>query len=115
MLSFCLETDIGDVYVWGWNERGQLGLPSKLVQEERRKTQSSNQEMDSLQEEDFVNILLHPQVIDLMPQLDDICVVKIACGSRHSAALTGSVDTVSSPHRYWILVLLFSPTGTVEY
>lgn len=27
--------DGGDLYVWGWNESGQLGLPSRAVAEEQ--------------------------------------------------------------------------------
>lgn len=28
-------TEAGDLYVWGWNESGQLALPSKALAEER--------------------------------------------------------------------------------
>ena len=28
-------SDIGDVYTWGWNESGQLGLPCRTIQERR--------------------------------------------------------------------------------
>lgn len=129
--------DIGDVYTWGWNERGQLGQPSKNIQseqiskesnrnkrecpfkdgniskvlkrmEERQETPSMESEVSEsaterepcLEEPDDngatcnvapVNIQAFPMVLDLLsPSGKFILFRDVSCGSRHSAAVTGS-------------------------
>ncbi|RZC34127.1 RCC1 domain containing protein [Asbolus verrucosus] len=57
----CALSKYGDLYVWGWNGNGQLGLF----------------------EEGGVSIMATPQVVDL-----DFNVAKIGCGSRHTVALS---------------------------
>ncbi|XP_076364039.1 uncharacterized protein LOC143253679 isoform X2 [Tachypleus tridentatus] len=55
-------TDSGDLYLWGWNESGQLGFPREVI---------------SFQT--FPGFLEFP---------DDQRIKSVACGSRHSAAIT---------------------------
>ncbi|GFU25928.1 RCC1 domain-containing protein 1 [Nephila pilipes] len=62
----------GDLYMWGWNESGQLGLPCNELQGDKR----------SLEEIETICCL--PKVIEL----DDEIVKDVGCGSRHTAALT---------------------------
>jgi alpha-tubulin suppressor-like RCC1 family protein len=59
-------SDIGDIYAWGWNNHGQLGikcLPPEVPQ----------------------TFYMLPYIVDF-PQ--DCIVDRIACGARHSVALT---------------------------
>ena len=78
-----MATDIGDVYVWGWNESGQLGLPSRTV------TTSTGVET--------VNVLCTPQVLDL-PRLNDeeVNATLVSCGSRHTAVVTENGSLLTS-------------------
>ncbi|XP_048376391.1 RCC1 domain-containing protein 1-like isoform X5 [Stegostoma tigrinum] len=98
----------GDLYVWGWNESGQLGLPAKSCSEEKhRKTPQqkrlSGEVSPSLSEANntviksankitglgdsnvFISIQAFPALLDLPEELE---VSKVSCGSRHSAAVT---------------------------
>lgn len=84
------------MYVWGWNERGQLGIASKIVREERQKAGVVDSASDAAvpeDEEECVNMLLLPQLLDLPDADEDAVVTKVACGSRHSAAITGTSDS----------------------
>jgi len=84
----------GEVYVWGWNERGQLGLPCSAL---RNATGRSNDSIDNIE---VVNIQTVPQLLEFfipeslssdvsgMKQDDTVTVTKLACGSRHTVALT---------------------------
>ncbi|KAJ3643981.1 hypothetical protein Zmor_026660 [Zophobas morio] len=56
----------GDLYVWGWNGHGQLGL--------------SDREDSG---EDVVSVLATPQVLDLSFNL-----AKVSCGSKHTVVLS---------------------------
>ena len=51
------------MYIWGWNESGQLGLG------------------------DTVNVAAEPALVDALPS--DVTVTQLACGSRHTLALLG--------------------------
>eukprot|EP00899_Mesostigma_viride_P005342 jgi/Mesvir1/14809/Mv05445-RA.4 len=53
----------GAVYAWGWNKFGQLGLP-----------ESSSE--------------LTPALVE-SPLLDDVCIVAVSCGARHTAVVSG--------------------------
>ena len=75
-------SDLGDLYIWGWNETGQLGFTSKLTQTERQVAG------DNSKQEDYVNILPEPRIIDL-ESCSEVTVTKVSCGSRHTAAVTG--------------------------
>ena len=59
-------SEYGDVYSWGWNEHGQLGHSTEAN----------------------TPVVPLPKVIDTAE--DDLNFVSIACGSRHSAAVTDS-------------------------
>lgn len=100
--------------MWGWNESGQLGLPCRTVSTQRpppekeQNYQRASPEADNKSgawftpvyldktESDLCQVYIQrvgpvqlqpqPTVLDLG---DDICVVKVACGSRHSAVVTG--------------------------
>uniref|UniRef100_A0A3B4APW0 Uncharacterized protein n=1 Tax=Periophthalmus magnuspinnatus TaxID=409849 RepID=A0A3B4APW0_9GOBI len=88
----CCISATADLYVWGWNEIGQLGLPSRGV----RKAQQQNShdrgrrsvKKCSGTEDDkevFISIQAFPALLDLNPQ----CEIKaVSCGSRHTAAVT---------------------------
>ncbi|XP_054633126.1 RCC1 domain-containing protein 1-like [Dunckerocampus dactyliophorus] len=90
-------SDGGDLYVWGWNESGQLGLPSQAV---RRTQQCQNSQQaagmssckatpDEEKEEVFISIQAFPALLDITAS----CEVKSAdCGSRHTAAVTSTGD-----------------------
>lgn len=107
-------SDIGDLYIWGWNERGQLGFPCRNLHSSRNDSgirkrnqpklgssldksclQSNNCSSESDDKasgvnsgDDFVNLQPFPQLLDLPtcdPSESFIC--KIGCGSRHSVAV----------------------------
>ncbi|KAM9807793.1 RCC1 domain-containing protein 1 [Neosynchiropus ocellatus] len=89
--SVCI-SDGGDLYVWGWNESGQLGLPSRAL----RKTQKPNTvasetdpAIDGDNKEVFISIQAFPALLDLNPPCD---VTVASCGSRHTAAVTTKGD-----------------------
>ncbi|KAL3270126.1 hypothetical protein HHI36_009184 [Cryptolaemus montrouzieri] len=58
----------GDLYTWGWNQNGQLGLP-----------------MHNMSNVDGVSVMACPHVIDFPDP--NARVVKVACGKRHTIAL----------------------------
>ncbi|KAJ8960060.1 hypothetical protein NQ318_009502 [Aromia moschata] len=64
----CALSQEGDLYIWGWNVNGQLGLkgPGK-------------------EDEDCVSVMALPHVVDF-PDSQRNC-VKVACGSRHTITL----------------------------
>jgi len=82
--SVCV-SDIGDVYVWGWNESGQLGLPCKGLQEER-----------ASMAEGTVNIQQIPRVLDIVINDKAVDVIQAACGSRHTAFVTDTAQLLTS-------------------
>ncbi|XP_054765931.2 uncharacterized protein LOC129272866 [Lytechinus pictus] len=68
--SACISA-IGDLYIWGWNESGQLGLTQEG---------SSHDVMP-----DKVSFQMVPAILDLPGGVN---VLKVSCGSRHTAAVT---------------------------
>ncbi|KAJ8393155.1 hypothetical protein AAFF_G00068380 [Aldrovandia affinis] len=76
----------GDLYTWGWNESGQLGLPSRAV---RRGTLEGAAGAGSDSREVFISIQAFPALLDLPQEAE---VTRVSCGSRHTAALTGAGD-----------------------
>ncbi|XP_058624074.1 RCC1 domain-containing protein 1 isoform X2 [Onychostoma macrolepis] len=84
----------GDLYMWGWNESGQLGLPSRGLEEEKLRGKIRNTELpineDEKKEADvFISIQAFPALVDI-PNVSEIS--RISCGSRHTAAVTGTGD-----------------------
>ncbi|XP_037110450.1 RCC1 domain-containing protein 1-like isoform X1 [Syngnathus acus] len=85
-------SDGGDLYVWGWNESGQLGLPSRAARRAQQH-QKSQKEADTPEgekdEEVFISIQAFPALLDVTPS----CEIKtVGCGSRHTAAVTSTGD-----------------------
>lgn len=58
----------GDLYIWGWNGNGQLGL-----QDNKNKV---------------ISVMATPHVVDFEESLD-ISAVNVACGYRHTVVLLG--------------------------
>ncbi|XP_013924518.1 PREDICTED: RCC1 domain-containing protein 1, partial [Thamnophis sirtalis] len=104
-------SDAGDLYLWGWNESGQLGLPSKKASEaavaaaEEAGSDPRNRPLcersvapgsDRLEagasdgpggdEAPFVSVQAFPALLDLPEEAE---VRRVSCGSRHTAAVTG--------------------------
>ncbi|XP_048828381.1 RCC1 domain-containing protein 1-like [Brienomyrus brachyistius] len=91
--SVCISSG-GDVYTWGWNESGQLGMPARALNEARRLTgQDAATHLQSDGEEDsrgvFISIQAFPALVDIP---EDSEVTKVSCGSRHTAAVTKTGD-----------------------
>ncbi|XP_071359187.1 RCC1 domain-containing protein 1-like [Trachinotus anak] len=101
--SVCI-SDGGDLYVWGWNESGQLGLPSRGLR--KATLQQSSQQAGALcqdtssspgeepqegekHEEVFISIQAFPALLDVTPSCE---VSTVSCGSRHTAAVTTTGD-----------------------
>ncbi|XP_051740002.1 RCC1 domain-containing protein 1 [Ctenopharyngodon idella] len=85
----------GDLYMWGWNESGQLGLPSRGLEEEKRRAKSSGNTDQTVNKDEtnqadvFISIQAFPALVDV-PDVSEIS--RISCGSRHTAAVTGTGD-----------------------
>ncbi|KAF4081275.1 hypothetical protein AMELA_G00159600 [Ameiurus melas] len=93
--SACISAG-GDLYVWGWNESGQIGLPSKGLREERqREERIEKDKLKGGEEEDegtsyvFISIQAFPALVDVSEASE---INKVCCGSRHTAAITSTGD-----------------------
>ncbi|XP_069018594.1 RCC1 domain-containing protein 1-like [Embiotoca jacksoni] len=100
--SVCI-SDGGDLYVWGWNESGQLGLPSRGLGKASQQKSSQQAELshdvgtspgEELQEgekheEVFISIQAFPALLDVTPSCE---IQTVSCGSRHTAAVTTTGD-----------------------
>uniref|UniRef100_A0A8C2MM55 RCC1 domain containing 1 n=1 Tax=Cricetulus griseus TaxID=10029 RepID=A0A8C2MM55_CRIGR len=95
--SVCV-SETGDIYIWGWNESGQLALPIKSSAEDKMAVRREATELneDSLKGEEaamadvgapalFIAIQPFPALLDLPTGSD---AVKASCGSRHTAVVT---------------------------
>ena len=80
-------SDEGGLYVWGWNNYGQLGL----------KTENDDDVADPIEKEDENE--LEPVQLQFVPTCLDVCepgtnndleIEDISCGARHSIALAAS-------------------------
>ncbi|XP_066253044.1 RCC1 domain-containing protein 1 [Euwallacea similis] len=60
----------GDLYTWGQNSNGQLGLAAS-----------------STYNESIVSVMATPHVVDISDNSSDVNVVKVACGSKHTIIL----------------------------
>ncbi|XP_078358665.1 RCC1 domain-containing protein 1-like [Oculina patagonica] len=65
-------SEFGDLYMWGWNEKGQLGL---TVNRDDRQSSS-----------DHVQCQTFPVPINFP---DDLEILTVSCGTRHTAAFAG--------------------------
>ncbi|XP_043934209.1 RCC1 domain-containing protein 1 isoform X2 [Protopterus annectens] len=129
-------SDGGDIYIWGWNESGQLGFPSKTLCEKPEPghtSDSAHKESSSPggsaqqnnRAEMFISIQAFPALLDL-PKMSEVS--KVSCGSRHTAAVTcaygqlGHGDTTScdeprivqyfSEHSLFVLDVVCGPWNT---
>ncbi|XP_074862626.1 RCC1 domain-containing protein 1 isoform X2 [Carettochelys insculpta] len=102
-------SEAGDLYVWGWNESGQLALPSLALAEKRLPATAAGAQLEGGAGEeqrqiagaaelmsasaeaaqraaaDFISIQAFPALLDLPEGAE---VSKVSCGSRHTAAVT---------------------------
>ncbi|KAL0968422.1 hypothetical protein UPYG_G00266660 [Umbra pygmaea] len=83
-----------DLYVWGWNESGQVGLPSRALRTGQQDTQPAGSASTSRDQEEsgddvFISIQAFPALVDVTESCE---VSKISCGSRHTAAVTSKGD-----------------------
>lgn len=108
--SVCL-SETGDIYIWGWNESGQLALPTRNGTEKKTvREEATELDDDGLKGEEaaladvgapahFIAIQPFPALLDLPLGSD---AVKASCGSRHTAVVTrkygqlGHKDSTSS-------------------
>ncbi|XP_049561757.1 RCC1 domain-containing protein 1 isoform X2 [Orcinus orca] len=98
--SLCV-SEAGDIYIWGWNESGQLALPTKsLAEDGKTTTEASGLNEDGSEVktvaggEDgapapFIAVQPFPALLDLPLGSD---AVKASCGSRHTAVVTRTGD-----------------------
>lgn len=68
-------SEFGDLYMWGWNEKGQLGL-----------TVSHNDEEDHQSSIHQIQCQALPALVNLPGDLD---VLTVSCGTRHTAIVAG--------------------------
>ncbi|XP_029431127.1 RCC1 domain-containing protein 1 isoform X2 [Rhinatrema bivittatum] len=106
-------SEAGDIYVWGWNESGQLGLPCKTLSKVTKRTTAVLQEgmgagrnsVEKISHEgeatkacendfraEFISVQAFPALLDLPEGAE---AAKAGCGSRHTAVVTrhGSLYT----------------------
>nr|XP_051690280.1 LOW QUALITY PROTEIN: RCC1 domain-containing protein 1 [Oryctolagus cuniculus] len=95
--SVCV-SEAGDIYVWGWNESGQLALPARSLAEDRKAVvgKATSPQEDGCEAgraaagEDgapaaFIAVQPFPALLDLPLGAE---AVKASCGSRHTAVVT---------------------------
>lgn len=91
----CAISEFGDLYVWGWNRQGQLGIPVKNKR----------------------SIYLLPEIVDViadrLPDPEEIEL--ISCGSSHSIILTKSGKLLGTGScNFGQLSEITSPSGYVD-
>ena len=115
---FCIETN--DLYVWGWNESGQTGFPSKnsFSSPANQDTELDNEWAANFQKPnsdklpisnvlncanntaEAVGMVLAPELLELERYLaagenNFLSVLDVACGSRHTVAVLSTGDALS--------------------
>ncbi|XP_027601246.1 RCC1 domain-containing protein 1 isoform X1 [Pipra filicauda] len=73
-------SEAGDLYMWGWNESGQLALPSKALVEERAQDDVCTgnaklvprQEQSAAKDTPFISIQAFPALLDLPQDLEEV-------------------------------------------
>lgn len=78
----CAVSDCGDIYVWGWNESGQLALPRRPTS-----TTDTTTTITTTTMEEFVSVECLPHLLDSVAPFDndDVVVTSLGCGARHTA------------------------------
>lgn len=90
--SVCV-SEAGDLYVWGWNEAGQLGLPARGLEEPQETVAKAPSPGGDAAAEDragadpasYIAVQPFPALLDLPSDSDAIAA---SCGSRHTVAVT---------------------------
>ena len=75
VLKSCFFTEFGDLYMWGWNESGQLGLAVNHDSGDDGHSTCGQVQCQTV-----------PVPVDIPGDLD---VLTVSCGTRHTAALAG--------------------------
>lgn len=71
--------EFGDLYMWGWNEKGQLGLGVNHGHDDGRSS----------------SIQVQCQTVPVPVNFpDDLEVMTVSCGTRHTAAVTGMTTVI---------------------
>ncbi|XP_055980624.1 RCC1 domain-containing protein 1 [Sorex fumeus] len=93
--SVCV-SEAGDLYVWGWNEAGQLGLPARGLGEpqvaEAPSLGGDTAAEDKKEADPYIAVQPFPALLDLPSDSD---VIAASCGSRHTAAVTRTGELYS--------------------
>ncbi|XP_004693062.1 PREDICTED: RCC1 domain-containing protein 1, partial [Condylura cristata] len=95
--SACL-SEAGDVYIWGWNESGQLALPARSLAQGGKAFEGAAPGPDGDGPEvaaqagaeagaPFIAVQPFPALLDLPLGAD---AREVSCGSRHTAVVTSS-------------------------
>ncbi|XP_071777047.1 RCC1 domain-containing protein 1 isoform X1 [Centroberyx gerrardi] len=92
----------GDLYMWGWNESGQLGLPSQALRKEQQRSQqpvalcqdaSKSTSEEPQEEEEHEDVFISIQAFPALLDITQSCEIRaVSCGSRHTAAVTTTGD-----------------------
>ncbi|KAJ8003004.1 hypothetical protein DPEC_G00164860 [Dallia pectoralis] len=86
--SVCISAG-GDLYVWGWNESGQLGLPSLARRGGQQTIQCAGSANTCTDQENGDDVFISIQAFPALMDVTESCEVsKVSCGSRHTAAVT---------------------------
>ncbi|CAK9300204.1 unnamed protein product [Gordionus sp. m RMFG-2023] len=82
-------TDTGDIYTWGWNLNGQLGLSDscEFCQSEFQKFTEIANNKNKRKHASNIQCLPHPIIIGDDDE-NEVIVKDIACGSQHTIVLT---------------------------
>ncbi|KAG8516341.1 RCC1 domain-containing protein 1 [Galemys pyrenaicus] len=85
-------SEAGDVYIWGWNESGQLALPARSLVEGRKTFPGADGDGATAEsgaggaaDAPFIAVQPFPALLDLPLGAD---AVAVSCGSRHTAVVT---------------------------
>ena len=104
--SLCFQ-ECGDLYTWGWNECGQLGLPCPTLQHTSHRSQQQQQHRPQREanvgqpsegkKDKAASLHLVPQCVDVVDvdcrHAEDVVLTAVACGTRHTAVLSGERGT----------------------
>ena len=98
--------------MWGWNNEGQLGFPARNLKNHQeissfshncqcdanksgssstKSTESHKNLINTSRSFDFINIQASPKLLDFWN--DDVKILQVACGDRHTIFLLGMLLT----------------------